>query len=708
MDLLVPTVSDPAVVSTNKRHIVRALRMMRKAHTNETKLEKIKNRILKSIPVPSLAPKYELHSSLYRQQGAFPKMKSLSELEAEARANYQVHIETARRKRMASKNIKPRRIYVDVVNKIKEEVRQARALETSKERNLHDSPSSLPPSSLHKKPHFFPEVSGLRRSYSESSINHSKHAAIPILDTHNLHNNVQVSFAKLSPRSPRSGLHTSPRSHHPNHESNHPHNSHHTEENRIHRFHANRELLDQEEKKTMRQIAQKAHDEERRTAQERLNNRVKSWHFIVKSFTAMNAAKEVLDRHRREQELRSNPLSLLSPHGRAIIDRWLTKLKIRLLEKRKPHYVILLRGVIMRFWCKVQLRKRRSATKVLISFLHECKLRQGYFRKIYEYRAKILKVQHYIRDWVSIQRARIELLYLAKDRIDKKRIEAERLDRLKVQRKAVLATQSYSGFSKTMSELKAVKSNFKRLVMRENEYMKHVQNIIDAEEEEKRILMQEILEEQAKYRPKLNSTTGIGHGNHVPSLTITALDVNHHNKQSTPTSTSTPRRMVNFRDGGAPSPRQNFVITAPPAPGVAQRRLTRRHIPYRMLHRTLHSPIHYQHLWYERAMRHPESRNKIESLRLILRAQRQRHMINRQMEENDMKYKMRKVDLKALKAFLKNPHENNAAVKSQAILTHDETADLVLKWNKRIRPVFLLLTQGGNDALQKFRYPFQH
>lgn len=417
----------------------------------------------------------------------------------------------------------------------------------------------------------------------------------------------------------------------------------------------------------------------------------------------------------------------------------MSKVKIRLLIKRNPKQIHILRGALRRFLYIIKSRNRKEATRILLLFLRDCRIKAQTLRRIYTYRTKVVKAQHYIRGWINIQRARIELLWLAKEKIDKERSENERRERLRSQQNAVKATETYSGFSETMNELKRVKFQFKRLFDKESLFMKHVSNQMIRQDEEKEKLRKEIMEEESKYRRPVTMKNSFISSSVLSSSTYSSslpMDETHQvssNNLQSPTTIRPKTILTNKSD----RPASKDALTSPqgvrnavrfgfeqdkwhksdPEEGQSHMMASGHNIispcehnaflnakrqTASQSHRYAHHKQYFSH-WYEKAMRHTASRKRIEELRKILMAQRRRHLISRQMEEQDMRYKIRRVDLKALKAFLKDPLDlrNDSNTSNNVALSYEDTSEFVLTWKQRVRHVFLLLTKGGLDALQR-------
>lgn len=84
--------------------------------------------------------------------------------------------------------------------------------------------------------------------------------------------------------------------------------------------------------------------------------------------------------------------------------------------------------------------------------------------------------------------------------------------------------------------------------------------------------------------------------------------------------------------------------------------------------------------WYDRHLRSSISAFKIQKFHEVLRVQRKRHILNREMEENEIKYKMKDshVDIDTLREFLQDPYSTEH-VKN---LIYEDTPEFLELWKK--------------------------
>lgn len=306
----------------------------------------------------------------------------------------------------------------------------------------------------------------------------------------------------------------------------------------------------------------------------------------------------------------------------AKIAAWWISRRLDNALKNNPDATEILRTASRRFWCRMQVRRRRRHVSLIRKFLRDSRMIAETIRKMKLFRNRIVKVQKFFKSWLDIQQARVEVLWLAMTRIEKRRAEIANLDRSRAEREAFAATTRLHKFSKTMADIRKARKKVQEALHNEEIVMKRANLQILREEAEKKLLKEQIQRELLR----LENTGRKGNASVLILETGAQLSSNQH---SDDIFNQSPRKKIS---------------------------------------------------WYQRNLKNSNTATKIEVLRRVLGHQRARHVTMVQLEEDSIKYRLKEnaVDMAGLKGFLSDPY-NHDRVGEAMTLVFDEIPESVLQ-----------------------------
>ena len=211
--------------------------------------------------------------------------------------------------------------------------------------------------------------------------------------------------------------------------------------------------------------------------------RQKSWLAIVYSIKFMAPQFPQIHQHRIQSDMRKR----YRKEVRAVllISRWWSKIKIRRKFKKDIKLLFFLRFFVVRTNALLKLRERRRAVLLIRQFVADSSSGSKRVLAIYNFRKNCISVQRWFRSWLQIKHDRIRSLWLAMEKIIKRRhdeaVKQARIDEIN----ALKAISAMEGFDKTLDQLNLMHKKINQLVQKEQRIMK---SVIRSQRQEDKIL----------------------------------------------------------------------------------------------------------------------------------------------------------------------------------------------------------------------------
>lgn len=107
------------------------------------------------------------------------------------------------------------------------------------------------------------------------------------------------------------------------------------------------------------------------------------------------------------------------------IERWWIDHRLTAKMKRNTQKVNWIRTLTMNMWRKIKVERLNKHADVLKKFCRDVAGCSDRTKKLYRYRSRVIKLQRYIRSYLEIQRARLQILFLSLQKLIHK-IKVER------------------------------------------------------------------------------------------------------------------------------------------------------------------------------------------------------------------------------------------------------------------------------------------
>jgi hypothetical protein len=144
-----------------------------------------------------------------------------------------------------------------------------------------------------------------------------------------------------------------------------------------------------------------------------------------------------------------------------------------------------LRFFVVRTNALLKLRERRRAVLLIRQFIADSSSGSRRVLAIYNFRKQCILVQRWFRSWLQIKHDRIRSLWLAMEKIIKRRhdeaVKQARIDEIN----ALKAISAMEGFHKTLDQLNLMHKKINQLVQKEQRTMK---SVIRSQRQEDKIL----------------------------------------------------------------------------------------------------------------------------------------------------------------------------------------------------------------------------
>lgn len=141
------------------------------------------------------------------------------------------------------------------------------------------------------------------------------------------------------------------------------------------------------------------------------------------SFLLHSLLSETLTKHRTQQEMWETNKATKKAIG--FIERWWRRGRVRMIIKRNPHVVPLIRRVIMPLVVRLRLARKRRSANLIVTFLQDSTGMSETMRAIYAFRQTAIRLQRWIKSWIEVQHCRMRILWLKCERMYRERARAE-------------------------------------------------------------------------------------------------------------------------------------------------------------------------------------------------------------------------------------------------------------------------------------------
>eukprot|EP01032_Pedospumella_encystans_P008509 gene8509-10094_t len=383
----------------------------------------------------------------------------------------------------------------------------------------------------------------------------------------------------------------------------------------------------------------------------------RAWMIAIISLSRFKILSDALVRKRQQTEIWDESKATKKAIG--FIERWWRRGRVRMMFRRYPHLFVKLKKVVMPYMFRLRLRRKKRSADLIVTFLQDSTGMSETMRAIYAFRQTVIRLQRWIRKWISIQYCRMRILWIKCEKMFKAKAKQERINQA-IEDKAGGAHHHahVNYFSGTLSEL----SNRKKVLAKILEDQEHARQARQDEVkfQEEANIKKKAVEEERKRIYKANKLKKLSQKESAASL-------------STPT------------NGGNKNDPNNLNAASLDSAGTIQYLLKRSH-------------TRREALPWEKKIRNSAVNIRIyDTIREVLKFERRRHMLNL------VKYKKigesRIVGAAELKRYLKNPYNYDGVDELSKKLS--EVRVVVQSPAQIYRTPFLLLTQGGNEALER-------
>jgi hypothetical protein len=231
-------------------------------------------------------------------------------------------------------------------------------------------------------------------------------------------------------------------------------------------------ILEEREKELVRRMSVRMEQKDIRLAQQLLNEQQKMLMVSLKLVAFVGPLVHKLRTRRREiYEIQH---ASATKKAAVVISNWWWGARLLLRLKRSPNCKFVLRLFARRAWARNKLYQRKNSSELIKTFIKDSTGLSETMRKIYAFRAKILKLQRYIREFIKIQQARIQILWMITDNKVKSRLELERIAKFKKEQLALKAMAKLQGFGNALIEINTVKKNLDKLLTQQTKTMKRI------------------------------------------------------------------------------------------------------------------------------------------------------------------------------------------------------------------------------------------
>ncbi len=244
-------------------------------------------------------------------------------------------------------------------------------------------------------------------------------------------------------------------------------------DDKIHKIQERKKLLlEERERDLMRRMSVRMEQKDVRLAQQQLNEQQK---MLLVSLTLIGFISPLVKKlSTRRREIYEIQHASATKKAALVLSNWWWGARLLLKIKRNPNCKCILRLFVRRAWARNQLYHRKQASELIKTFIKDSTGLSETMRKIYAFRAKILKIQRYMREYIKIQQARIQILWMITDNKVKSRLELERIAKFKKEQLALKAMAKMQGFGNALIEINTVKKNLDKLLTQQTKNMKRI------------------------------------------------------------------------------------------------------------------------------------------------------------------------------------------------------------------------------------------
>ena len=244
-------------------------------------------------------------------------------------------------------------------------------------------------------------------------------------------------------------------------------------DDKIHKIQERKKLLlEERERDLMRRMSVRMEQKDIRLAHQQLSEQQK---LLLVSLTLIGFISPLVHKlSTRRREIYEIQHASVTKKAALVISNWWWGARCLLKLKRNPNFKFVLRLFARRSWARNRLYYRKHASELIKTFIKDSTGLSETMRKIYAFRAKILKIQRFIREYIKIQQARIQILWMITDNKVKSRLELERIAKFKKEQLALKAMAKMQGFGNALIEINTVKKSLDKLLNQQTKAMKRI------------------------------------------------------------------------------------------------------------------------------------------------------------------------------------------------------------------------------------------
>ena len=146
------------------------------------------------------------------------------------------------------------------------------------------------------------------------------------------------------------------------------------------------------------------------------------------------------------------------------IERWWRRGRVRMMFKRHPQVRCVLQRVLLLFIVRLRLRRKRRAATLITTFLQDSTGMSETMRAIYAFRQTVLRLQRWIKGWITVQRCRMRILWIKCERMYREKMRLDRGVEVHDDKRPHVSAYITNYFSETMAEIGQRRKKLGRLL----------------------------------------------------------------------------------------------------------------------------------------------------------------------------------------------------------------------------------------------------
>lgn len=147
-----------------------------------------------------------------------------------------------------------------------------------------------------------------------------------------------------------------------------------------------------------------------------------------------------------------------------LIERWWRRGRVRIMFRRHPYIVPLLRRLILPHVVRIRLRRKRRSASLIVTFLQDSTGMSKTVRAMYGFRTTVIRLQRWIRSWIAVQQCRMRILWLKCERMFREKMLSERGNAPKDEVKHPTSLFVANYFTETVEEIASRRKKLGRLL----------------------------------------------------------------------------------------------------------------------------------------------------------------------------------------------------------------------------------------------------